>query len=229
MNIEEKIQSELFALQDLEYKDFQAKLIPTVNPDTVIGIRTPVLRKFAKNLSKTPEADEFLAILPHKYYDENNLHGFLIESVKDFDKAIELVDKFLPYVDNWATCDLTSPKVFAKYTDALLKKITVWIKSDKVYTVRYGIGMLMRYFLDEKFDENYLELAAGIRSEEYYINMMIAWYFATALAKQYDSAVRFIEENRLSVWVHNKAIQKAVESLRVTPEHKAYLKSLKIK
>lgn len=225
----EKIQKELFSLQDLEYKNFQSKLIPTISPDTIIGIRTPVLRKFAKNFAKTPEAEEFIKTLPHQYYDENNLHGFLIESVKDFDKAIKLLDEFLPYIDNWATCDLISPKIFAKHTDALLNKINVWIKSDKVYTVRYGIGMLMKYFLDEKFDESYLETVAKIRSEEYYINMMIAWYLATALAKQYDSAVRFIEENKLSIWVHNKAIQKAVESYRISEEHKLYLKSLKIK
>ena len=228
-NVEEKIRSELFSLQDLEYKAFQARLLPTVKPETIIGIRTPALRKFAKELSKTPEADKFLTILPHQYYDENNLHGFLIEAVKDYNKAIELTDRFLPYVDNWATCDLFSPKVFAKHTDELLEKINIWIKSEQVYTVRYGIGMLMKYFLDEKFDESYLELVAGIRSEEYYINMMIAWYFATALTKQYDLAVRFIEENRLSIWVHNKAIQKSLESYRVSEEHKLYLKSLKIK
>ncbi len=229
MITEEKIRSELFELQDLGYKNFHAKLVPTVNPDIIIGIRTPVLRKFAKKLSNTPEAEDFLKILPHKYYDENNLHAFLIESVKDYNKAIELTDRFLPYVDNWATCDLMSPKIFAKHTEELFIKIKLWIKSDKVYTVRYGIGMLMRYFLDESFEESYLELVANITSEEYYINMMIAWYFATALAKQYDSAIKFIEQHKLNKWTHNKAIQKAIESLRINPEQKAYLRTLKIK
>lgn len=229
MSTESKIREELFALQDLEYKSFQAKLMPTVNSDCIIGVRTPALRKYAKALTKNAEAEEFLKILPHKYYDENNLHAFLIESVKDYEKAISLVDEFLPYVDNWATCDLMSPKVFAKNTDKLFFKIKEWICSDKVYTVRYGIGMLMKYFLDDSFNESYLELAAKIKSEEYYINMMLAWYFATALAKQYDTAVKFIENKRLSAWVHNKAIQKAIESFRVSPEQKTYLKTLKIK
>lgn len=229
MITEEKIRSELFELQDLGYKNFHAKLVPTVNPDIIIGIRTPVLCKFAKKLSNTQEAEDFLKILPHKYYDENNLHAFLIESVKDYNKVIELTDRFLPYVDNWATCDLMSPKIFAKHTEELFIKIKLWIKSDKVYTVRYGIGMLMRYFLDESFEESYLELVANITSEEYYINMMIAWYFATALAKQYDSAIKFIEQHKLNKWTHNKAIQKAIESLRINPEQKAYLRTLKIK
>lgn len=229
MIIEEKIRAELFKLQDSEYKNFHAKLIPTVNPDTIIGIRTPALRKFAKKLSNTQEAEDFLEILPHKYYDENNLHAFLIEAVKDYNRSIELTDRFLPYVDNWATCDLMSPKIFARHTDELFKKIKLWIKSDKVYTVRYGIGMLMKYFLDENFEKSYLELVANITSEEYYINMMIAWYFATALAKQYDSAIKFIEQQKLNKWTHNKAIQKAIESLRISPEQKAYLRTLKIK
>lgn len=228
MNIESKIREELFALQDLEYKSFQARLMPTVEPESIIGIRTPILRKYAKSLAKTVGADEFLSILPHKYYEENNLHAFLIEAVKDYETAVSLVDEFLPYVDNWATCDSMSPKVFHKHTDELLQKINEWILSDKVYTVRYGIGMLMKYFLDEKFDESYLKLVAGIKSEEYYINMMIAWYFATALAKQYKSAISFIEEKKLSVWVHNKSIQKAIESFRISSEHKAYLRTLRL-
>lgn len=229
MSTESKIREELFALQDLDYKSFQAKLMPTVNKDCIIGVRIPALRKYAKTLAKTAEAEDFLKILPHKYYDENNLHAFLIESVKDYKKAVSLVDEFLPYVDNWATCDSMSPKVFAKNTDKLFLKINEWIRSDKVYTVRYGIGMLMKYFLDDGFNESYLKLAAGIKSEEYYINMMLAWYFSTALAKQYNTAVKFIEDKKLSAWVHNKAIQKAIESFRVSPEQKAYLKTLKIK
>lgn len=228
MSTEDKICAELFALQDLEYKSFHSRLMPTINPETIIGIRMPVLRKYAKALAKIPEADEFLTILPHKYYDENNLHALLIEPIRDYEKAVSLIEDFLPYVDNWATCDLMSPKIFAKHTDELFIRINDWIRSDKVYTVRYGLGMLMRYFLNENFDESYLELATGITSDEYYINMMLAWYFATALAKQYSSAVKFIEQKRLSPWVHNKTIQKAIESLQVSPKHKAYLRTLKI-
>lgn len=228
MSTEDKICAELFALQDLEYKSFHSRLMPTINPEAIIGIRMPVLRKYAKALAKTLEADEFLTILPHKYYDENNLHALLIEPIRDYEKAVSLIEDFLPYVDNWATCDLMSPKIFAKHTDELFIRINDWIRSDKVYTVRYGLGMLMRYFLNENFDESHLELATGIISDEYYINMMLAWYFATALAKQYSSAVKFIEQKRLSPWVHNKVIQKSIESLRVSPEHKAYLRTLKI-
>lgn len=228
-NTEEKIQAMLFELQDIKYKDFQAKLIPTVNPDTVIGVRTPMLRKLAKEISKTPDAEYFLKVLPHKYYEENNLHGFLIEAIKDYDMVVRLLDDFLPHVDNWATCDMMSPKVFKKHPTELLVKIKEWIKSDKTYTVRFGIGMLMNHFLDENFKEEYLTIAASVKSEEYYINMMLAWYFATALAKQYNTALPFIEQKRLDTWTHNKAIQKAVESSRVSSEQKVYLKTLKIK
>lgn len=228
MNTENKIRAELLSLQDLEYKNFHSKLMPTVNPEAIIGIRMPILRKYAKSLAKTADADEFLTILPHKYYEENNLHSLLIEPIKDYDKAISLTDEFLPYIDNWATCDLMSPKIFARHTDELFIKINEWINSEQAYTVRYGIGMLMRYFLDEKFEENHLELASKIISNEYYINMMIAWYFATALAKQYSSAIKFIEQKKLTPWVHNKTIQKAIESFRVSPEHKAYLRTLRL-
>ncbi len=227
--IEEEIQRRLFELQDLKYKDFSSKLMPTVNPETVIGVRTPELRKLAKEVSKTPEALEFLKILPHTYYEENNLHGFLIETIKDYDTAIAAVDTFLPYIDNWATCDLMSPKVFKKHLPKLYEKIVVWLESDKTYTVRFGIGMLMSFYLDEHFKPEMLELVAGVRSEEYYINMMIAWYFATALAKQYDAALRYIQNQRLEKWTHNKAIQKAIESCRISDESKAYLRTLKIK
>ena len=227
--IEEDIQRQLFELQDLKYKDFSSKLMPTVNPETVIGVRTPDLRKLAKEYSKTPEAMEFLKILPHTYYEENNLHGFLIETIKDYDNAITAVDAFLPFIDNWATCDLMSPKVFQKHLPELYEKIVVWLKSDKTYTVRFGIGMLLGFYLDEQFRPDMLELVAGIRSDEYYINMMIAWYFATALAKQYDVALPYIQNQRLEKWTHNKAIQKATESCRISDESKAYLRTLKIK
>ena len=227
--IEEEVQHRLFDLQDLKYKDFSSKLMPTVNPETVIGVRTPDLRKLAKEVSKTPEASDFLKILPHTYYEENNLHGFIIETIRDYDAAIAAIDTFLPYIDNWATCDLISPKLFKKYLPELYEKIIVWLKSDKTYTVRFGIGMLMSFYLDENFKAEMLELVAGVRSEEYYINMMIAWYFATALAKQYDAALPYIRNQRLDKWTHNKAIQKTIESYRISDESKAYLRTLKVK
>ena len=217
----------LFALQDTSYKTFHEKLIPTVPCETVIGIRTPVLRRFAADYAKTPDAADFLATLPHTYYEENNLHAFLIEKIRDFDQALAALEAFLPHIDNWATCDAFAPKVFAKHTEALLPHIESWIASDRTYTVRYGLGTLMRYYLDEHFKPAYLTLAAGVRSEEYYVNMMIAWFFATALAKQYDAALPILSEHRLDVWTHNKAIQKARESFRITDEQKAYLKTLK--
>lgn len=217
----------LFALQDINYKAFHEKLIPTVPPETVIGIRTPVLRRFASDYAKTLDAAEFRASLPHAYYEENNLHAFLIEKIRDFDQVLAALEAFLPYIDNWATCDALAPKVFAKHTDELLPHIESWIASEKTYTVRYGLGTLMRYYLDEHFKPEYLTLAAGVRSEEYYVNMMIAWFFATALAKQYDAALQILSEHRLDVWTHNKAIQKARESYRITDAQKAYLSTLK--
>lgn len=227
--IEKEIRERLFALQDLKYRDFHSKLIPTVNPEQVIGVRTPALRKLAKEYAKRPEAEAFLQMVPHTYYEENNLHGFLLESRKDFDQCVRGVDAFLPYVDNWATCDMMSPKVFKKHLPELLLYIKSWLASGHTYTVRYGMGMLMQHYLDEAFNEAYPELVAGVRSEEYYINMMIAWYFATALAKQYDAVIGYLEQNRLEPWVHNKTIQKAVESYRITDEQKAYLRTLKRK
>lgn len=220
---------QLFELQDLSYKEFHAKLIPTINPDTIIGVRTPQLRKIAKEFSKSPEASVFLKQLPHTYYEENNLHGFLIEQMKDYDVCIQALHDFLPYVDNWATCDMMSPKILKKHLPKLLEHIKVWIGSEHVYMIRFGIKMLMEFYLDEHFKEEYLELVAGVRSEEYYIKMVVAWYFATALAKQYESAVRYVEEHRLDVWTHNKTIQKAVESYRITTGQKEYLRTLKRK
>lgn len=229
MHIREEIEARLFELQDLKYKDFQCRLIPTVNPDTVIGVRTPELRKLGKELSKRDDIEEYLKDLPHKYYDQNNLHGFIIETGKDYDKTIQRLEAFLPYVDNWATCDLMSPKLFKKHLAELYIKIREWIDSGKTYTIRFGIEMLMSFYLDDEFKEEYLDLVAGVRSQEYYVNMMVAWYFATALAKQYDKTLPYIENHKMDKWTHNKAIQKAVESYRITDEQKLYLKTLKIK
>ena len=222
------VQTRLFELQDLKYRDFHAKLMPTVNKEKIIGVRTPALRVFAKKYGKTDEAKEYLQILPHQYYEENNLHGLLIEQIKDYDTCLEELERFLPYIDNWATCDIPRPKCFAKHKTELLPVIKEWIASGNTYTIRYGIGTLMSFYLDEDFKPEYIELVASVQSEEYYVNMMIAWYLATALAKQWDAAVSYIEEKRLNPWTHNKTIQKARESYRITPEQKEYLKTLKV-
>ena len=227
--IEREVREKLFAMQDLEYRDFQAKLMPGVDPETVIGVRTPELRKFAAAYAKKPESGEFLRMLPHRYYEENNLHGFLLEKEKDYGRAVEAVERFLPYINNWATCDMMCPKIFGKHLPELLERIKIWIGSGETYTVRFGLGMLMRYYLDDAFREEYLELAASVRSEEYYVNMMTAWYFATALAKQYEAALPYLTGRRLDAWTHNKAIQKALESRRITPEQKTYLRTLRVK
>ena len=227
--IVEEITNELFKMQDEKYRDFNSKLIPAVDKESMIGVRTPELRKYAKQLVKREDVGEFLYSVPHKYFDENQLHAFILAEIKDFGVCLEEIKNFLPYIDNWATCDQLSPKVFKKYRKELIHYIREWIKSDKTYTVRFGIGMLMEHFLDEDFDLAYPEMVAEIRSEEYYINMMTAWYFATALAKQYEKILPFIENKKLDTWTHNKAIQKAVESYRITDEQKVYLKGLKVK
>ncbi len=227
--ISDEIRNELFKMQDIEYRDFNSKLIPTVKKEDMIGIRTPELRKYAKKLIKSEEMEEFLHSLPHKYFDENQLHAFIISEIRDFKICMDELINFLPYLDNWATCDQLSPKIFKKYRNDLLPHIYEWLKSDKIYTVRFGIGMLMEHFLDEDFKSEYPEMVATVRSEEYYINMMTAWYFATALAKQYESILPFIEGNKLDTWTHNKSIQKAIESNRISAEQKNYLKGLKIK
>ena len=224
--ISERIREKLFEMQDLQYRDFQAKLVPTVDKKTIIGVRTPAVRKFAREIGRDPEISRFLADLPHQYYDENNLHSFIIERIKDYEECLGEVERFLPYIDNWATCDTQSPKVFAKHTEELLGPIRRWIASDRPYTVRYGIGILMKFYLDENFKVQYLEMVSSVRSEEYYVKMMAAWYFATALAKQYDDAVRYLQDKKLDAWTHNKTIQKARESYRITAEQKAYLKTL---
>ena len=224
-----EIVAELFRLQDKDYARMQARIIPTVSPDRIIGVRTPALRAFAKRLSKDEDIDAFLSYRPHQYFDEDQLHAFVISLEKDFDKCITKVDTFLPFIDNWATCDQLSPRVFKKEPEKLLSYIQTWIKSDKTYVVRYAIGMLMQHFLGENFDTKYADMAAEVRSEEYYVNMMIAWYFTTALAKQYELVLPYLEEQRLSPWIHNKAIQKSVESYRITEEQKAHLKTLKVR
>ena len=224
-----EIQKRLFELQDEKYRDFQVKLIPTVDPATVIGVRTPELRKLAKELSKRDDIDAFLETLPHDHFDENQLHAFILSGMKDYTKCMAGVCSFLPFIDNWATCDQLSPKVFSKNKTDLLVHINEWLQSDKTYTIRFAAGMLMEHFLDDDFDIKYPEMVAAIESDEYYVNMMRAWYFATALAKQYDRVISFIEEKRLDKWTHNKTIQKSVESYRISPEQKTYLKSLKIK
>ena len=223
------IQQELFALQDLSYRDFHAKLMPTVDKARVIGVRTPKLRAFAKEFGKTEEAKEFLKVLPHQYYEENNLHGLLIEQIKDYPTLIRELYGFLPCIDNWATCDLLTVRVVKKHLDTFTEEVERWLASDHTYTIRFGIGMLMRYYLEEHFSLEYPEKVAKIRSEEYYVNMMRAWYFATALAKQYEAIFPFLEEKRLDAWTHNKTIQKAIESYRITQEQKAYLRTLRIK
>lgn len=233
----EDIIKKLFDMQDLEYRDFNSKLIPTISPDIIIGVRTPVLRAYAKELIKQAKIDNsiklglhnFMEDLPHKYYEENNLHGFLIEGIKDYNECIAELNIFLPYIDNWATCDLVNPKIVKKYPKELLKQIRIWINSDRIYTIRYGIGMLMRYYLDDLFEEQFLEWVIEKQSDEYYVNMMIAWFFATALAKQYEKVLPYIENRRMNDWTHNKTIQKAIESNRIPIDSKAYLRTLKIK
>ena len=222
------LQDQLFALQDKSYADFQSKLLPTVARETVIGVRTPDLRKMAKQVSKTPAAQEFIQALPHRYFEENQLHAFILSEEKDFNISITNLELFLPYVDNWATCDQLSPKCFKRHTYELLPYIRKWLKSRHTYTVRFGMGMLMRYYLDGEFKQEYLEWVASVKSDEYYIRMMQAWFFATALAKQWDATLPFINQRRLHPWTHNKAIQKATESYRITAEQKELLKTLRM-
>ena len=225
----EKVQAELFEMQDLTYRDFHAKLMPTIDKETVIGVRTPMLRAYAKNFGKTADAVTFLEVLPHKYYEENNLHGLLIEQIKDYPACIAAIERFLPYVDNWATCDMIALRTMKKHLDVFIQEVYSWMASDHPYIVRFGIGMLMRYYLDEQFKPEYPEKVAEIKSDEYYVNMMRAWYFATALAKQYDQILPYLEEKKLDTWTHNKTIQKAVESYRIASEQKCYLRTLRIK
>ena len=223
----DEIVNALLGMQDVKYRDFQAKLIPTVPAENIIGVRTPELRKYAKTLVKQENIGDYLHELPHKYFDENQLHAFIISEMKDYEVCVDEVCRFLPFVDNWATCDQMSPKVFKKHKNELLEYIKKWLSSKETYTIRFGIGVLMEHYLDADYDVTYSDMVANVKSEEYYVNMMKAWYFATALAKQYDTALQYLEEGKLDDWTHNKTIQKAVESFRINDEQKRYLKSMK--
>ena len=228
-SMELEIRQRLFALQDIKYRDFHSKLIPNIDKESIIGVRMPELRKLAKEYSNREGIEEFLDTLPHRYYDEYNLHGFMISELKDYAETVRHLDAFLPYVDNWSTCDLLSPKSFKRARDILPQDIERWLNAEHLYTVRFGIEMIMTHYLDEDFDPAYLSRVASIKSGEYYLNMMLAWFFATALAKQWTDTVPYIENRCLDKWTHNKTIQKAIESYRVSDEHKAYLRTLKLK
>ena len=223
----ESLKEKLLSLEDIPYREFHSKLMPEIEKERIIGIRIPVLRSLAKEIAGTDSAEKFLGTLPHYYYEENNLHAFMIEGIKDYPLCVEAVNRFLPFVDNWATCDSLRPKVFAKHKDELLKQIDIWLNSEHVFTVRFAIEMLMIHFLDEYFSPDFPEKIAAVRRDEYYVEMMVAWYFATALAKQYEAILPYLEERRLSPSVHAKTIRKAVESYRISDEQKAYLKTLK--
>lgn len=226
----EKITADLFALQDKKYRDFHAGLMPEIDKERIIGVRTPDLRKYARELSKTPEAFEFLQELPHRFYEENNLHGALLGLLfKDLDQYLEELERFLPYVDNWATCDMLGPKIFKKDPQKVFSCIECWMKSEKTYTIRFAIVTLMGYYLDEEFSPKHLKMAAEVSSQEYYVKMAVAWYFSVALVKQYDAAISWFTEPKLEIWTHNKALQKAVESRRISLETKEYLRTLKIR
>ena len=221
------IQQKLFALQDTAYRDFTLPLLPELQPERMIGVRMPAMRALAKELYRTGEYEDFLVSLPHAYHEENCLHAFLIGEIRDFDRCIKETERFLPFIDNWAVCDTLKPKCFRKNRAALLARIRAWLASDETYTLRFGVEMLMSHFLDEDFRPEYLDRVAAVQSEEYYVRMMVAWYFATALAKQYEAALPVLEQGRLQRWTHNKTIRKAVESFRVSDEHKQYLKTLR--
>lgn len=222
-----EIQTRLFALREKSYQAFQSKLIPTLDPQTILGVRTPILRELAKQIETAPETQVFLHTLPHTYYEENNLHGFLLERIKDYSVFLEELHAFLPYIDNWATCDGLRPKCIKKHLPEFLQEIRGWIQSDRIYTIRFGINMLMSFYLDDAFQPEYLSWVADVQSDEYYVQMMQAWYFATALAKQWDSTVPYLQQEKLCVWVHNKTIQKAIESRRISTQQKQILRTWK--
>lgn len=219
----------LLELKDEAYGDFQAKLTPGVDRSTIIGVRIPLLRKLAKEIYKSGEYKDLLKSLPCKFYDETMLCGLAISEIKDYVECVDAVERILPYVDNWAICDILSPKVFKKHRKELIEKIYEWSASDETYTCRFGLEMLMTHFLDSDYKKEYLDIPANIKSEEYYINMMIAWFYATALAKKWDDTIEYIVNQRLDKWTHNKTIQKAVESRRISNEQKDYLRTLRIK
>ena len=222
-----ELQRSLFELQDLKYRNFQSKLLPKTEKEKIIGVRTPILRKFAKEFAQTKEAQKFLQELPHQYYEENNLHLMLVTQIRDYKKCLKEVTQFLPYIDNWATCDLPLPKCFEKHKAELIVDVKNWIASNDTYTIRYGIGVLLRLYLAEDFKDEYPKLVSAVISDEYYVNMMIAWYFATALAKQWEAVIGYLKDRKLTEWVHRKTIQKAIESNRITEEQKAELRGLR--
>ncbi|MBR4071724.1 MAG: DNA alkylation repair protein [Clostridia bacterium] len=224
-----ELNERLFLLSDEKFKKFNSSLIPNIDPEYIIGVKTPQLKSIAKELYKSDNYKEFLLDLPHKYFEENQIHDFIIAEFKDFDKCIIEVERFLPYIDNWATCDQLSPKVFVKHKPELLEYINRWTKYRHTYTVRFAVNMLMRHFLEDDFSIIYADMVAEISIDDYYVNMVRAWYFATALAKQWESVLPYLEDKKLDVWTHNKTIQKSVESLRISKEQKEYLKTLKIK
>ncbi|MBR4542407.1 MAG: DNA alkylation repair protein [Lachnospiraceae bacterium] len=221
------VYEQLLKVKDDKYKEFQAKLVPNIDPDIILGVKTPEMRQIAKEVFNSKEKDAFLKDLPHKYYEENLVHFFIISMIKDFDECIREVETFLPYVDCWPVSDQATPRSFKKNHEKLLPYIKKWIKSKHLYTSRFGIRMLMNEFLGDEFKDEYAKLVASVKSDEYYLKMMVAWYFATALAKNYDETIKYIEERKLGDWVLKKTIQKAVESYRVTDEHKEYLKSFR--
>ena len=223
----QEIRAFLLSEKDEKYREFMLPLLPTVSPERIIGVRTPALRAYAKSICGTGLSDEFLQALPHHFFEENNLHGFLLEQIASFDRALELTELFLPHIDNWATCDQTNPRALIKKPDILLEHTDRWITSGQTYTIRFGLVTLMRHFLTDRFDEQINERAASVNSDEYYVKMMQAWYFATALAFQYEQTIGYLEQDKLPVWVHNKTIQKAIESRRITAEQKKYLRTLK--
>jgi 3-methyladenine DNA glycosylase AlkD len=223
-----EIRDELFRMRDETYRVFQARLIPTMNPEAMIGVRTPALRSLARQIYRAGDYAAFLNDLPHRYFDENQLHAFLLSEMRDFWECIDGVCRFLPFVDNWATCDQLSPKVFKRHRPELLAYVRQWLNSGETYAVRFATGMLMAHYLDEDFDGEYLRMVSQVPTEAYYVSMMVAWYFATALAKQYDAALPYIQERRLDPWTHNKAIQKSLESYRISDDRKAYLRGLKV-
>lgn len=222
------IKDDLFSLKDEQYQVFQSSLIPTIPKDTVIGVRTPILRKYAKDLSNEVR-DSFMQELPHQYYEENILHAICLSELKDYDLFMKEIERFLPYIDNWAVCDIIKPKVVQKDKKDFIQYIKKWIDSNEVYTIRFGIDMLMTYYLDEDYRKTYLKYTLKVKSSDYYVKMVVAWFYATALAKHYEDTLEILEEKKLPKWVHNKTIQKAIESYRITFEQKEYLKSLKIK
>lgn len=221
------IRQQLFDAKDTKYQEFQCRLIPNIPEESIIGVRTPVLRGMAKELAKREDVEEFLSVLPHRYFEENQLHGFILSGMKDMGQCMERLERFLPYVDNWATCDQISIKIMKKNPQETLERVRRWLQSGHVYTVRFGIGCLMEFFLGEEFKPEYLEWVLAVQNQDYYVRMMVAWYFATALAKQYEAAIPYLEERRLEEWTHKKTIQKALESYRITGEQKEYLRELR--